>query len=110
MKPVRELLAGIPSVVYEFFGLVIAAPVAQKVFHLQVGEMGLSGSFMLPITPLPAVIPPPVFQPTRTIFATLTANLGEAPAGGAHYQRYFIVFNVVKVVNWQFLTIFSKEV
>jgi phosphate transport system permease protein len=37
-KPVIELLAGIPSVVYGFFGLVILVPFIQRLFQLPVGE------------------------------------------------------------------------
>lgn len=56
MKPVVELLAGIPSVVYGFFGLVIIVPLIQKVFHLDVGETALAGSIILGIMALPTII------------------------------------------------------
>ena len=38
LKPVIELLNGIPSVVYGFFGLIIIVPLLQQVFGLPVGE------------------------------------------------------------------------
>lgn len=38
LKPTIELLAGIPSVVYGFFGLVVIVPFIQKLFNLPVGE------------------------------------------------------------------------
>ncbi len=38
LKPVIELLNGIPSVVYGFFGLIVIVPLIQKVFDLPVGE------------------------------------------------------------------------
>ena len=44
LKPVIELLNGIPSVVYGFFGLIIIVPLLQQVFGLPVGESGLAGS------------------------------------------------------------------
>ena len=56
LKPVIELLAGIPSVVYGFFGLVIIVPFVQKIFNLPVGETGLTGSIILAIMALPTII------------------------------------------------------
>lgn len=56
MKPLIELLAGIPSVVYGFFGLVIIVPMIQKAFNLPVGETGLVGSIILGIMALPTII------------------------------------------------------
>lgn len=56
LKPLIELLAGIPSVVYGFFGLVIIVPLIQQVFDLPVGETGLAGSIILGIMALPTII------------------------------------------------------
>jgi phosphate transport system permease protein len=56
LKPVIELLAGIPSVVYGFFGLVVLVPLIQKVFGLPVGETALAGSIILGIMALPTII------------------------------------------------------
>lgn len=56
LKPVIELLAGIPSVVYGFFGLVIVVPLIQKTFNLPVGESGLAGSIILAVMILPTII------------------------------------------------------
>jgi phosphate transport system permease protein len=56
LKPVIELLAGIPSVVYGFFGLVVLVPFIQKTFNLPIGETGLSGSIILAIMALPTII------------------------------------------------------
>ncbi len=56
LKPVIELLAGIPSVVYGFFGLIVIVPLVQKVFRLDVGETALSGSIILAIMALPTII------------------------------------------------------
>lgn len=172
MKPMIELLAGIPSVVYGFFGLVVIVPFIQKVFHLPVGESGLAGSLVLAIMALPtiitvsedairncprsmreaslalgashwqtiyrvvlphsfsgissaivlgigraigetmavlmvtgnaAVIPTSLLEPLRTIPATIAAELGEAPAGGAHYQALFmlgvVLFFITLTIN-----------
>ena len=56
LKPVIELLAGIPSVVYGFFGLVVLVPFIQRLFDLAVGETALAGSIILAIMALPTII------------------------------------------------------
>ncbi|MDR0745392.1 MAG: phosphate ABC transporter permease subunit PstC [Mediterranea sp.] len=160
LKPVIELLAGIPSVVYGFFGLIVIVPVIQKTFSLPVGETGLAGSVILAVMALPtiitvaedairstpramkesslalgathwqtirrvvipysisgitaaavlgigraigetmavlmvtgnaAVMPTTLLEPVRTIPATIAAELGEAPAGGTHYEALFLL-------------------
>ena len=55
-KPIIELLAGIPSVVYGFFGLIVIVPMVQQTFNLPVGETALSGSILLAIMALPTII------------------------------------------------------
>ena len=172
LKPVIELLNGIPSVVYCFFGLIEIVPMLQRVFGLPVGESGLAGSLVLAIMALPtivtvaedamrncprtlreaslalgaskwqtiykvvipssmsgiasgvvlgigravgetmavlmvtgnaAVMPHSILEPLRTIPATIAAELGEAPAGGAHYQSLFllgvILFFITFIIN-----------
>lgn len=160
IKPLVELLNGIPSVVYGFFGLVVIVPFLQKWLDLPVGESGLAGSIVLAIMALPtiisvsedamrscprnlreaslalgatqwqtiyrvvipysssgitsgvilgigraigetmavlmvtgnaAVLPSSITEPLRTIPATIAAELGEAPAGEAHYQSLFLL-------------------
>ena len=56
LKPVIELLASIPSVVYGFFGLVVLVPFIQTTFNLPVGETALAGSLILAIMALPTII------------------------------------------------------
>ena len=56
MKPTIELLAGIPSVVYGFFGLVVLVPIVQKALNLSVGETAFTGSLILAIMALPTII------------------------------------------------------
>lgn len=56
IKPLVELLAGIPSVVYGFFGLVVLVPLIQQLFKLEVGETVLAGSIVLGIMALPTII------------------------------------------------------
>lgn len=168
LKPVIELLAGIPSVVYGFFGLVVVVPLIQRVFDLPVGETALAGSIILAIMALPtiitlaedairstpramkesslalgashwqtiyrvvlpysisgitaaivlgvgraigetmavlmvtgnaAVMPRTLLEPVRTIPATIAAELGEAPAGGAHYEALFMLGCILFVIT-----------
>lgn len=56
LKPIIELLAGIPSVVYGFFGLIVIVPIIKDAFGLDVGETALSGSIILAIMALPTII------------------------------------------------------
>ncbi len=168
LKPIIELLAGIPSVVFGFFGLVVLVPFIQRLLDLPVGETAFAGSVVLGIMALPtiitvaedsmrttpsamkeaslalgatrwqtiykviipysisgitsavvlgigraigetmavlmvtgnaAVIPTSFFEPVRTIPATIAAELGEAPAGGAHYQSLFLLGAVLFVIT-----------
>ncbi len=56
LKPAIELLAGIPSVVYGFFGLVVLTPIVQKTGGLDLGETAFTGSLILAIMALPTII------------------------------------------------------
>jgi phosphate transport system permease protein len=56
LKPIIELLAGIPSVVYGFFGLIVIVPFIQDFFHLDTGQTALTGSILLAIMALPTII------------------------------------------------------
>ncbi|NJO03839.1 MAG: phosphate ABC transporter permease subunit PstC, partial [Bacteroidia bacterium] len=56
IMPLIELLAGIPSVIYGFFGLVVVVPVIQNSFGLSVGETALAGSILLGIIALPIIV------------------------------------------------------
>ncbi|MCX6189475.1 MAG: phosphate ABC transporter permease subunit PstC [Bacteroidetes bacterium] len=56
LKPLIELLAGIPSVVYGFFGLIVIVPQIQSLFGLPVGETALAGSIILGIMALPTIV------------------------------------------------------
>ena len=168
LKPAIELLSGIPSVVYGFFGLVVIVPIIQKTFSLDVGETALSGAIILAIMALPtiitiaedamratpdslreaslalganrwqtiykvviphaksgitagvvlgigraigetmavlmvcgnaAVMPHTLLEPIRTIPASIAAELGEAPNGGAHYQALFMLACILFIIT-----------
>ncbi len=55
MKPAIGLLAGIPSIVYGFFGLVVIVPVIQDIFGTN-GKGVLTASILLGIMILPTII------------------------------------------------------
>lgn len=56
LKPTFELLAGIPSVVYGFFGLVILTDWLRITFNQPSGDSWLAGSILLGIMALPTII------------------------------------------------------
>ncbi|RXA16157.1 phosphate ABC transporter permease subunit PstC [Methanosarcina sp. MSH10X1] len=56
LKPFIEILAGVPSVVYGFFGLVVLVPLMQETFNLPTGQTALTGSIMLGIMALPTIV------------------------------------------------------
>ena len=55
LKPIIELLASIPSVVFGFFGMVILTPFLQKIFHLPTGLTALNASIILGVMATPTV-------------------------------------------------------
>jgi phosphate transport system permease protein len=55
IKPVMEILAGIPSVVFGFFGIVFVAPIVQKAFHLDTGLCGFTAAIILGLMAIPTV-------------------------------------------------------
>ncbi|MGP8152721.1 MAG: phosphate ABC transporter permease subunit PstC [Smithella sp.] len=160
LKSIIELLAGIPSVVLGFFGMVIVAPWMQETFDLPTGLNILNASVILAIMAIPtissisedalyavpnefkeasyalgatrfetiakvivpsalsgistavilgisraigetmvvlmvaggaAAIPGSIFDSVRPMPASIAAEMGEAPFGGAHYQALFAI-------------------
>ena len=55
LKPLIEVLASVPSIVYGFFGMVILAPFLQGFFHIPIGLCALSASLILGIMATPTV-------------------------------------------------------
>jgi phosphate transport system permease protein len=56
LKPAFELLAGIPSVVYGFFGLIVLTDFIRVTFDIPSGETWLAASILLGIMALPTII------------------------------------------------------
>ena len=56
MEPAVALLAGIPSVVYGFFGLMLLVPLTAEVFDISAGNSILVASVLLSIMILPTII------------------------------------------------------
>jgi phosphate transport system permease protein len=55
LKPFIELLAGIPSVVIGFFGLVVLVPLVKSCFGLATGLTAFSGAILLALMAIPTV-------------------------------------------------------
>lgn len=88
VKPVIELLSGIPSIVYGFFGLVVIVPLIQKTFGLPVGETGLAGAVVLAVMTLPTIITVGEDAIRSTPKAMKEAALG---LGANHWQTIYKV-------------------
>jgi phosphate transport system permease protein len=56
VKPIIEILAGIPSVVVGFLGIVLTGPFLARVFNISNGLNALNGSILLAVMALPTII------------------------------------------------------
>lgn len=56
VKPMVELLAAIPSIIYGVFALVFVAPIIKEVFSLPSGLVALTSSMILSIMTLPTIV------------------------------------------------------
>lgn len=56
IKPVIELLSGIPSIVLGFVGFLLLAPAIQRIFNLDSGLNGLTAGILLAFMCLPTIV------------------------------------------------------
>jgi phosphate transport system permease protein len=56
LKPIIELLAAIPSVIYGFFGMVVLSPFIQRIFNIPIGLNAFTASILLGIMAVPTII------------------------------------------------------
>lgn len=56
LKPFIEILAGIPSVVLGFFGLIVVAPLVKDIFGLNTGLTALTGAVLLAFMAIPTIM------------------------------------------------------
>jgi len=82
-KPAIELLAGIPSVVYGFFGLIILTDWLRLTFDVPSGESWLAGSILLGIMALPTIIS--VSEDALNMVPRMF-NEGSLALGATHWQ------------------------
>ncbi|HIF9060807.1 TPA: phosphate ABC transporter permease subunit PstC [Photobacterium damselae] len=86
VRPMIELLAGIPSVVYGFFGLVIIVPMIQGLFNVPAGNSILAGIIVLAIMILPTVI---AVSETSIRAVPRTYKEGSLALGASHMFTIF---------------------
>ncbi|WIG69554.1 phosphate ABC transporter permease subunit PstC [Photobacterium damselae] len=86
VRPMIELLAGIPSVVYGFFGLVIIVPMIQDLFNVPAGNSILAGIIVLAIMILPTVI---AVSETSIRAVPRTYKEGSLALGASHMFTIF---------------------
>lgn len=87
LKPATELLAGIPSVVYGFFGIKVLVPLVREVFGGD-GNSILTAAFLLGIMILPTVIG--VLEPTIRAVPEQYYE-GSLALGATHERSVFTV-------------------
>lgn len=93
-KSAIDLLAGIPSVVYGFFGLMMLVPLIRNLFHKGNGSSILSASILLGIMILPTII-----GVTESAIRAVPSNYYEGSlALGATKERslFFVVLPATK--------------
>lgn len=88
LRPAIDLLAGVPSVIYGFFGLTVIVPTVRNFFHVKVGDGLFSVIIILCIMILPTVI-----SVSETSLRAVPSHLKEASLalGATHIQSIFKV-------------------
>ena len=88
LKPVVNLLAGIPSIVYGFFGLVVLVPFIREHFKNSNGQSILCASILLGIMILPTII-----GPTESALRSVSESYyeGSLALGATKERSIFVV-------------------
>ena len=88
LLPAVQLLAGIPSVVYGFFGMIVLVPAIRNLFHLSSGACLLAAMIVLAIMILPSII-----NVSETALRAVPKEYEEASLalGAAEMETYFRV-------------------
>ncbi len=78
LKPFIEILAGIPSVVLGFFGLVVIAPLIKQLFDINTGLTALTGAVLLAFMAIPTImsISEDAIKSVPTIYKEASLALG----------------------------------
>ena len=89
LKPATELMAGVPSVVYGFFGLVVLVPLVQNIFGVA-GNTMLTASVLLGIMILPTII-----GVSESAIRAVPDSYyeGSLALGASHVRIYFLKFH-----------------
>ena len=56
LKPIIEILAGIPSVVLGFIGILVLLPFMRQTFNLPTGLTAFTGAFLLALISIPTIV------------------------------------------------------
>jgi phosphate transport system permease protein len=56
LKPLVEMLAGIPSVVLGFLGMLLLSPILRETFHMPTGLTAFTGAILLGLISLPTIV------------------------------------------------------
>lgn len=89
LRTAIELMAGIPSVIYGFFGLVVIVPLIEQLFNIPAGNTLLAGIVVLAIMILPTVI---TLSETSLRAVPQTYREGSLALGAS---KIFTIFRVV---------------
>jgi phosphate transport system permease protein len=89
LKPTIEILAGIPSVVLGFLGILVLSPFMRETFNLPTGLTAFTGSFLLALISIPTI----VSIAEDALYAVPNTYRDAAYALGA--SKWQVIWNVV---------------
>lgn len=83
-----NLMAGVPSVVYGFFGLVVLVPLIKQLFHIKSGMTMLTSSVLLAIMVIPTIV-----GVTESALGSVPESYyeGSLALGASHSRSVFFV-------------------